>query len=232
MKSIPAFYPPAELFLVPWNYQRKNGIDRVPLFTKKPDSWVLHEAETDDSLRWFRDLKKNLRFSHLWFGKDGEIEQYGDLRRISWAQVRGNKWGWSLETAGHADEPLTDAQLTALARWHVWCGAKDQIANSVNGRGIGTHSMGGAAWGGHACPGVIRAGQRKEIIRRARKIRAEQRKEHDMELGDIVYTETNGVPVDVRMCLRSVYRLGLAISNNDTVGDVNVIRAAVEGDKK
>jgi hypothetical protein len=161
------FYPRATRFLVPWNYQRKNGVDRVPLFIEKPDSWVLHVAETDGPLRWFRDLKTNLRFSHLWFGKNGEIEQYGDLRRISWAQVNGNKWGWSLETAGHADEPLTDAQLNELAKWHVWCGAKDEVTDSVNGHGIGTHVMGGAAWGGHECPGKIRAGQRHEIIRRA-----------------------------------------------------------------
>lgn len=28
--------------------------------------------------------------------------------------------------------------------------------------------MGGAAWGGHECPGILRSGQRAEIMRRVR----------------------------------------------------------------
>jgi hypothetical protein len=207
------FYPRATRFLVPWNYQRENGVDRVPLFIEKPDSWVLHVAETDGPLRWFRDLKTNLRFSHLWFGKDGEVEQYGDLRRISWAQVNGNKWGWSLETAGHADEPLTDAQLTELARWHVWCGAADRVTDYVTGHGIGTHSMGGAAWGGHACPGVIRAGQRQEIIRRAIALRAGTDPEEDeMKTTDPIKL-SNGTTTTVERILGSMYLGTLAIRN-------------------
>ena len=43
--------------------------------------------------------------------------------------------------------------------------------NSPSTGGLGTHSMGGAAWGGHACPGDVRAAQRGEVIRRAQAIR-------------------------------------------------------------
>lgn len=223
---IPAYYPPATRFLVPWNYQTEDGADRVPLFPSKPDSWVLHSAEGNNSLRWFGDLKKNLRFSHLWFGKKGEIEQYGDLRRISWTQREGNFWGWSAETEGYATEPLTEAQIEALAQWHVWCRASDDRANRPSQHGIGTHSMGGASWGGHACPGPIRSAQRAKIVTRAREIRAEQ-EAPEMELTDVVYTESNGVQVNVMMCLRSMYRLGLTLSNEDTAEDINVIRKAV-----
>ena len=50
-----------------------------------------------------------------------------------------------------------------------------QVTNSVDVKGYGTHVMGGGAWGGHTCPGPgPRAGQRREIIRRAEAIRAGQ----------------------------------------------------------
>lgn len=113
----------------------------------------------------------NRRFSHLWFAKDGRVRQYQDLAHDSWAQVGGNDSYWSCETEGFPSEPLTDAQLDALARWHVWSGTADAIATIPGQRGIGTHEMGGAAWGGHACPGPIRAGQRAEILRRAAALR-------------------------------------------------------------
>jgi hypothetical protein len=45
----------------------------------------------------------------------------------------------------------------------------------VNVKGYGTHVTGGAAWGGHTCPGPgPRAGQRYEIISRAKALRAGQ----------------------------------------------------------
>ena len=112
------------------------------------------------------------RFSHLWFPKHGHrVEQYQLLSLDSWAQVGGNASYWSCETEGTPDEPLTDEQLDDLAAWHVWSGTADAIASLPGQRGIGTHSMGGAAWGGHACPGPIRAGQRAEILRRAAALR-------------------------------------------------------------
>jgi hypothetical protein len=225
-----AFYPPAELLLVPYlDERRKDGSLAVPVFSPQPTRWVLHVQDGSGSLRWFRGLKyPHRKNAHLWVSRSGAVEQYVPLTRWSWAQRDGNS-GWiSFESEGKPDDPLTDAQLTELARWHVWCGAADTVTNSPSGQGIGTHSMGGAAWGGHACPGPIRAAQRPEIIRRAQQIRAEQKKGSEMDLDDIVYTEKNGVPVTVRMCLRSAYRLGLALSNEGTVEDINAIRAAVE----
>jgi hypothetical protein len=198
--------------------------------------WVLHVVVGDGSpYQYFCDLPKGKRaFSHLWVAKDGRVEQYQKLDRASWAQAEGNPYWWSLETAGDPDEPLTDEQIKTLARWHVWCGAKDQLASSPNGRGIGTHSMGGLDWGAHDCPGKIRAAQRKDIIAEAKRLRAAGNDgtglESDVKLDDVVYTEKNGVPVTVLMCLRSMYRVGLGLSNNETIEDVNVIRKAVTSD--
>jgi hypothetical protein len=154
------------------------------------------------------------RFSHLWVGKDGRVEQYGDLRKISWAQADGNSQWWSVETAGFPGEPLTEAQLNALATWHRWCGAPDIVCNTVAGGGIGTHSMGGAAWGGHECPGKIRAGQRAEIIRLAK---AGPGKVDDVELGDPIKF-SNGDLGTVGQAIGGAYLASLKTANQtDTV---------------
>jgi hypothetical protein len=123
----------------------------------------------------------NRKFSHLWVGVDGRVEQYAPLGGKSWAQGVGNAGYWSVETDGLPHEPLTDAQLDALAAWHVFCGAVDTIADAPGRRGIGTHQMGGAAWGDgrspHTCPDPAmglpgpRSRQRGEILRRAKLLR-------------------------------------------------------------
>jgi len=135
--------------------------------------WILHvQVGNGDPGPMFAGLRApNRRFSHLWVSKIGTVKQYGSLGTASWAQGAGNRNWWSLETEGFPGEALTGAQLQALAQWHAWCGAPSLLASSPSGAGIGTHSMGGAAWGGHKCPGTVRAGQRQEILRRAEILR-------------------------------------------------------------
>jgi hypothetical protein len=43
-----------------------------------------------------------------------------------------------------------------------------RIANHPGDRGFIIHSAGGAAWGGHSCPGTIRANERANILEIAR----------------------------------------------------------------
>ena len=135
--------------------------------------WILHvQAGRGDPGPYFGSLTSpNRKFSHLWVSMSGAVKQYGSLANASWAQGSGNRGWWSVETEGFPGEALTGAQLQALAQWHAWCGAPSLLASSPSGRGIGTHSMGGAAWGGHECPGTVRAGQRQEILRRAEILR-------------------------------------------------------------
>ena len=158
-------YPPASW--EPVDYAGQAG----PLST--PIGWVEHVVVGDgDPWSVFKNAQSpNRRFSHLWFAKDGRIKQYQDLTRDSWAQAAGNETYWACETEGYPGQPLTDAQLDALAAWHVWSGTPDALAEAPGQRGIGTHQMGGLAWGGHACPGTIRAAQRPDIIRRAQALR-------------------------------------------------------------
>lgn len=143
-------------------------------FTAPPLGWILHVTAMRGS-PWgvFEHAPVGRRkFSHLWVSRVGLVEQYAPLTGKSWAQATGNGSYLSVETDGHPDEPLTDAQLDVLAAWHVWCGATDQIAEAPGQMGIGTHEMGGNAWGNHACPGHVRSAQRAEIITRARALRS------------------------------------------------------------
>ena len=119
--------------------------------------------------------------THFGIAQDGSVHQFGPIGKgwIAWGQMAGNDAWYSIEHAddGNPGNPLTDAQLTASAQLlellSRFAGFPLQVTNSVSGTGYGTHVMGGAAWGGHTCPGPgPRAGQRNEIIARAKQIRA------------------------------------------------------------
>ena len=139
--------------------------------------WVVHVPISNGSLfNYFNGLKPGSRKASTgWVAKDGSVEQYISADRDPWAQVGGNTWGTGWEFEGYANERMTDAQILTAAKIHIWLGTfqniPDTIADSPSGRGIGTHSMGGAAWGGHACPGPIRAAQRMDILAQVHKLR-------------------------------------------------------------
>lgn len=142
------------------------------LFTLQPLGWILHVVVGNGSpYNTFAKAKSpNRRFSHGWVSKTGVLEQYQTLDRQAWAQVAGNASYWAFETEGFPNEPLTTAQIATLSRVHKYLGTPDTLAEHPGQRGIGTHYMGGAAWGGHSCPDPIpgagpRSKQRADIIR-------------------------------------------------------------------
>lgn len=133
---------------------------------------VLHVQEGEGSLYERFNTPGIKTSSHFWVSRDGETEQYVSVLDRAWAQVEGNG-GWaSVETSGFATRPLTEAQVDAVARIYAWGSGAHGWPPAVSERpdqpGLGAHAMGGAAWGGHECPGALRAGQRGEIIRRVR----------------------------------------------------------------
>ena len=148
--------------------------DEAPLFAHPPVGWALHvQAGNHDPYSYWANLKApNRAFAHFWVRKDGAAVRYQDLHREAWAQAAGNHTYWSVETEGYPAETLTPAQIITCARIHIALHAKDAIANTPGSPGIGVHSMGGAAWGGHPlCPGSHRANQRMEIIAAAQTLR-------------------------------------------------------------
>lgn len=149
-------------------------------FTATPRGWVLHVVVGNGSpWRTFDgSVSPNRRFSHLWVSKKGDVEQYAALDHKAWAQGDGNADWWSVETEGFPTEPLTMVQIRMLAEFHNWVNAPDVLAESPAGQGIGTHFMGGAAWGGHSCPDPAgmegkgyRSRQRADVITTAKALR-------------------------------------------------------------
>jgi N-acetylmuramoyl-L-alanine amidase len=106
--------------------------------------------------------------SHLWLSKGGAWEQYVDFDDKAWAEAAGNPYWLSVECEGFDTEDYTSAQIQQLAQFYAWgmtqYGWKAEVTDSTDGYGIGTHRMGGAGWGGHSCPGDIRANRRGDIL--------------------------------------------------------------------
>lgn len=145
------------------------GHDGGPM-RNPPLGLVLHVAEGNGSLRGYfqGSVTPDRKSSTWWAGKNGRLEQYLDSATEPWSQADGNATYASVETEGFATEPLTYAQITTLAGLYGWGHATHgwplAAVDTPGQRGLILHSDGGAAWGGHACPGPIRAGQRAQIL--------------------------------------------------------------------
>jgi len=139
-----------------------------------PIGYIPHVQQGNGSLFGYfnRLTSPNRKFSTAWIAKDGHSEQYTELTSKPWSQAAGNATYWAFECEGYVGEPLTAPQINTLAIWHNFLGVADIIALAPGQHGIGTHVMGGLAWGGHSCPGPIRAAQRPAIIARAKALRA------------------------------------------------------------
>jgi hypothetical protein len=132
------------------------------------------------TVAWFNNPKAQAS-AHFGVAEDGSVHQFGPVGKgwCAWAQAAGNLAWYSCEFAdgGNTQNPLTQAQITAGAQLlevlSRFAGFPLAVTDSVAGSGLGTHVMGGAAWGGHTCPGPgPRAGQRAAIVALAKQIRA------------------------------------------------------------
>lgn len=131
---------------------------------------VLHvmAGTLDGTDSWFHNSAAQAS-AHFGIGRDGRIFQWVDTADRAWAQMSGNRSWLSIEHEGQSGDSLTPAQLAASARVIRWMHETHAVplaaTDSPNGRGIGWHGMGGAAWGGHtACPGTPIKNQRAALI--------------------------------------------------------------------
>lgn len=147
-------------------------------FQAIPRGWILHVTVMNGSPHdlFAKNVPGSRKFSTGWVSKTGAIEFYSPLNTEPWAQVDGNSEYWAFETEGFPTEPLTNAQIRSLARIHaaleLFTGRDySHVIDKPGQVGVGTHQMGGVAWGNHACPGAVRAGQRQQIIDLAQSFR-------------------------------------------------------------
>ncbi|EFC80880.1 peptidoglycan recognition family protein [Parafrankia sp. EUN1f] len=151
---------------------------------------IVHVQQGNGSLfGWFDNAASQVS-AHLWVSKTGAVEEYVLLTDRAWAQAAGNRFWISVECEGFTTEDYTPQQLGRLAEIYRWgmaeFGWPAQITDDPNGYGLGTHRMGGASWGGHACPGDLRAGRRTDILAAARGYPTSPppSEEDDMQLSD------------------------------------------------
>lgn len=140
------------------------------------------------TVSWFNQVDGNgdpvaKASAHFGVGQDGSIHQFGPVGKgwEAWAQEDGNPEWYSIEHAdnGNPDNPLTYKQKVASAQLveclSAFANFPLEVTDSTDGKGYGTHAMGGAAWGGHTCPDLppkhVRSLQRYAIIALAKQIR-------------------------------------------------------------
>jgi hypothetical protein len=163
--SFPGFCPIADIH--EWLPARLTG---PPMTASR--GLVLHVNQGDgDPAGWWEQPSTPTASSHFQLMKSGQLIQYVPLDTVAWCQVAGSFDWHSIETEGWTTEPLTPAAVAKLARLYQWghanLGWPLQLADSPDSTGFGVHSMGGDAWGGHPCPGPLRAGQRTQILQLA-----------------------------------------------------------------
>lgn len=131
---------------------------------------ILHVAQANGSLHnYFQGTQSpNRKSSTWWVSKSGRIEEYVSPHRKAWAQGAGNAQYNSVETEGYYTEEFTLLQLAGLA--FVYRRGRDyfnwpfHVAYRPGVAGLGIHSMGGAPWGGHDCPNLLRSHERDTIL--------------------------------------------------------------------
>ncbi len=130
--------------------------------------FVPHCQVGNGSLQAFFSNPATQASAHFWCSKTGTLEQYVDTQDMAWAEAAGNPYFWSCEFEGQVDEPMTSQQLDMGGRLIAWLYGLHTFPLVVNtspdGQGITPHYAGGAAWGGHSCPGPTRFQQFDELI--------------------------------------------------------------------
>jgi len=160
---------PGATWIGPTPNQRTDGMAEVR-------GLVLHIQQGTEagSEAWFKNPKSQAS-SHFLNPKTGGLRQLIDTKDRAWAEADGNAHWVSIENEGYAGDKLTATQLENAAHLLAWLHTEYavplQSTDDPNGRGLGWHGMGGAAWGGHTgCPGDPIKAQRTAIIARAKAI--------------------------------------------------------------
>jgi hypothetical protein len=109
--------------------------------------------------------------AHFGVDTDGTVWQWVDTDDKAEAQRAGNPVGISIEHAGYATGPLTNAQISADRRLLDWIHQTHDIPLVVtddpdDGTGVIGHGQGAPAWGHAVCPGPSVLAQLGDLVAR------------------------------------------------------------------
>lgn len=145
----------------------------APLFSAHPLGWLMHvqQGNGDPFGYYNRLLPPNRVFGHFWVAKTGTVKEHQTLDRQAWHAMAGNAIYYGVEFEGFVNEPLNSQQIFSGALIHNLLQTPDVVMNTPGYLGVGTHGMGGNAYGHPSCPGNLRASQRIAIINQAARLR-------------------------------------------------------------
>lgn len=110
---------------------------------------VLHvDAGDNASLFNYFNTTSTPASCHIHVAKNGSMEQYVDLDKISWTSGEGNATTIGVETQGLGSEAWTAQQITSLAKLVRWAAFKYDFplrrmkSSRANSKGVGTHRLG------------------------------------------------------------------------------------------
>jgi hypothetical protein len=168
-RSLTMALMPGATFIGPTPNKRVDGMVEVR-------GLLLHIQQGTEagSEAWFKNPKSQAS-SHFLNPKTGGLRQLVDTKDRAWAEADGNSHWVSIENEGFVPAALTASQVENAAHLLAWLHTEYavplQSIDDPNGKGLGWHGMGGAAWGGHTgCPGDAIKAQRPAIIARAKAI--------------------------------------------------------------
>ena len=152
---------------------------------------VVHIAEGgyEGTISWCKNPDSGVS-CHFVTAADGRIAQLVDTKDGAWTQIAGNNHWISVENEGFTPNPLTDAQVSAIARIFAWLhqvhgvplvnnGSVSPLPGlpagpGPNGHGLAHHSTGnlvegwtGPTWGHGDCPGPAIQAQKPLMVSRA-----------------------------------------------------------------
>jgi hypothetical protein len=132
---------------------------------------LLHVCQGDNSqYSHFNTPGAGAVSAHFWVAKTGAVEQYVDGNNQAWHAAAANDTYLGVETEGMNTDPLTDAQVKAVAGIYKWAvasyGLPVRLSTKPGDAGFGWHGEGGSDWGGHIyCPGDLRRAQMPAILK-------------------------------------------------------------------
>jgi hypothetical protein len=132
---------------------------------------VLHVCQGDNSqYNHFNTPGAGAVSAHFWVAKTGAVEQYVDGANQAWHAVAANDSYLGVETEGMNTDPLTNAQVKAVAGIYQWAvtsyGIPKRLSAKPGDGGFAWHGEGGSDWGGHIyCPGDLRKAQMPDILK-------------------------------------------------------------------
>jgi N-acetylmuramoyl-L-alanine amidase len=162
----------------------KNGFHDGPLPTPDVKGLLAHTMEGNlphTDAMFTPTPERSGNSAHFGTAQDGTVIQWVPLGVVAFHAFDANFHWYAVENAdnGNPNHPYTDAQLSRIAQIleltsrPEYGGFALQVTDSPDKQGLGTHNMGGAAWGGHSCPDAknhpnhTRSRARPEIVRRA-----------------------------------------------------------------